>query len=71
VNEPNGHVRANDQAIRAAVDSLREQLAIANGRADRAERRIDELLAALAEERRRLLAVLTGLRAPWWRRWFR
>jgi hypothetical protein len=55
-----------------AIDSLREQLVIANGRADRAERRIDELLAALGEERRRLIAVLTDQRArPWWRRWFR
>jgi hypothetical protein len=24
-----------------------------------------------AEERRRLIAVLTGPRVPWWRRWFR
>jgi hypothetical protein len=23
------------------------------------------------EERRRLLALLTGPRVPWWRRWFR
>jgi hypothetical protein len=24
-----------------------------------------------AEERRRLMALLTGPRVPWWRRWFR
>jgi hypothetical protein len=53
-----------------ALDSLREQLGIANGRADRAERRVDELLAALAEARRQLLEVLTARRC-WWRRWFR
>jgi hypothetical protein len=36
-----------------------------------ANRRIDELQAALTEERRRLIAVLTGpVRVPWWRRWF-
>ena len=46
-----------------AVDSLREQLAIAN-------RRIDELQAALTEERRLLIAMLVD-RRPWWRRWFR
>jgi hypothetical protein len=28
-------------------------------------------LDAEAEERRRLTAVLTGPRRPWWRRWFR
>jgi hypothetical protein len=54
-----------------ALDSLREQLVIANGRADRAERRIDELQAALTEERRRVIEILTGsARRPWWR-WFR
>jgi len=61
-----------------AVDSLREQLAIANGRADRAERRIDELQDEVTRERcraaalgRKLIEVLTGPRVPWWRRWFR
>jgi hypothetical protein len=53
-----------------AIDSLREQLVIANGRADRAERRIDELQATLGEERRKLIAILTDHR-PWRRRWFR
>jgi hypothetical protein len=54
-----------------ALDVLREQLEHERGRADRAERRIDELQAALAEERRRLIAILTDQRRPWWRRWFR
>jgi hypothetical protein len=43
-----------------AVAALREQLGIAN-------RRIDELQAMLAEERRRLIMLLTD-RRPWWRR---
>jgi hypothetical protein len=46
-----------------AIEALREQLGIAN-------RRVDELQAALAEERRRLITILTD-RRPWWRRWFR
>src|SRR5215831_11058947 len=59
-----------------AVEFLREDLGIAN-------RRIDELLVALADARtatmissneaaalRAHLALLTG-RRPWWRRWFR
>jgi hypothetical protein len=45
-----------------AVATLREQLGIANCR-------IDELQAMLAEERRRLIMLLTD-RRPWWRRWF-
>jgi hypothetical protein len=60
-----------------ALDSLREQLVIANGRADRAElqtaadrARIEELLTALAVARRQLIEALTD-RPPWWRRWFR
>jgi hypothetical protein len=39
-------------------------------RADRAERRIEELQVALGEERRKLIAILTDRRS-WWRRWFR
>jgi hypothetical protein len=54
-----------------AVDSLREQLVIANARADRAERRVEELQETLTEERRRLIEILTESRASWWRRWFR
>jgi hypothetical protein len=57
-------------ALTRALDSLREQLAIANSRAARAERRVDELQAMLAEERRRLIMLLTDRRS-WWRRWFR
>jgi hypothetical protein len=47
-----------------AVEALREQLGIAN-------RRIDELQAALTAERRRVIEILTESRASWWRRWFR
>jgi hypothetical protein len=54
-----------DPILAQAVEALREQLAIAN-------RRIDELQAALTEERRKLIAILTGpARVPWWRKWFR
>jgi hypothetical protein len=72
--QPNGAVRPDVQAHVQVLEALREQLAIANARADRAEGRIDELLADRrreADERRKLLALLTGPRAPWWRRWFR
>jgi Mg2+ and Co2+ transporter CorA len=59
-------------ALAEAVKTLRDQLEIANGRADRAERRIEELRVALVEERRKLIAILTDQRhRPWWRRWFR
>jgi hypothetical protein len=78
VNEPNGVDQANVQAISAAIEALREQLTIANERAERAElraeadrARIDELQAALAEERRRVIEILTGRRSGWRRRWFR
>jgi hypothetical protein len=51
--------RVEEQA--SAIRDLRHRL-------DRA----DERVAAEVEERRRLLAVLTGPgRRPWWRRWFR
>jgi lipopolysaccharide biosynthesis protein len=55
-----------------AVETLREQLSIANERALHAEQRIDALYAALSEERRRVIEILTDQRVrPWWRRWFR
>jgi hypothetical protein len=62
-----------------AVETLREQLERERTRADHAEHRIEEelarvdaLYAALGEERRRVIAILTDQRArPWWRRWFR
>jgi hypothetical protein len=70
-------------ALAQAVKTLREQLEIANGRADRAEGRTDELFLALADARtaalisgseaaalRAQLAMLASGR-PWWRRWFR
>jgi hypothetical protein len=56
----------HEQVQVRAIEALREQLAIAN-------RRIDELMEERkqdAEERRRLMALLTD-RRPWWRRWFR
>src|SRR5215471_15778227 len=67
------------EPLARAVETLREQLTIANGRADRAEQRVDEqqetirhLRGLLAEERRRVLEILTGPRVrPWWRRLFR
>jgi hypothetical protein len=70
-------------ALAEAVKTLRDQLDITNGRADRAEARINELLLALADARtaalisgceaaalRSQLALLTD-RRPWWRKWFR
>ena len=56
----------HEQVQVRAIEALREQLAIAN-------RRIDELMEERkrdAEERRRLMALLTD-RRPRWRRWFR
>jgi hypothetical protein len=52
---------------RGEVTGLRERIA------EQAET-IRDLRARLdseVEERRRLLALLTGPRLPWWRRWFR
>jgi hypothetical protein len=43
--------RVNARALEQAIEALREQLGIANGRADRAEQRVDELLFALADAR--------------------
>jgi hypothetical protein len=57
------------RTLESAVEALRDQLAIANGRAERAEHQVDALYAALAEERRRVIETLTA-RRPWWRRWF-
>ena len=56
IADPNGQEWVNVRALEQAIEVLREQLMVANGRADRAERRIDELLSD---------------RRPWWRRWFR
>jgi hypothetical protein len=56
VTEPNGVDQANVQAISSAIATLREQLVTANqwaqaerGRADRAERYLEELRTALAD----------------------
>lgn len=56
-----------------AVDSLREQLVIANSRADQAELRAADkevTIAYLRREVETLLSLLTD-RRPWWQRWFR
>ena len=60
---PNGSVRPHDEAHVRAIEVLREQLVIANGRAERTERRIDEMLEERrrdVEERRRLLELIRG-----------
>jgi hypothetical protein len=70
----NGAVHSNVQVHVRAIEALREQLAIANSRAERAERRTDELIENRrrdAEERRKLPTLLAGPRLPVWRRWFR
>lgn len=58
-----------------APEPIGSVLAHERARADRAERRTDELLEDRGrdvEERRRLIALLTSpARVPWWRRWFR
>jgi hypothetical protein len=63
--------------VAQAIETLREQLDIANQRTDRAElraeadrARADVLQAALSEERRRVIEILTE-RRPWWRKWLR
>jgi hypothetical protein len=57
--------RRTIEALENAIVTLREQLARSEGRADK-------LQAELTEERRRLIAILTGpARVPWWRRLFR
>jgi hypothetical protein len=79
VIEPNGADQVNVRAVSSAIAALREQLAIANERVARAElraeadrARVDELQAALAEERRRVIEILTGsAHHSWWWRWFR
>jgi hypothetical protein len=55
----------------AQVTSERDRYqALAEERAE-VIRRLWERLDAEADERRRLIAVLTGPRVRWWRRWFR
>jgi hypothetical protein len=57
--------------LTGAVEALREQLAIANARADRAEQRVVDKEAAIAYLHHRLDDLLRMLveRRPWWRRW--
>jgi hypothetical protein len=52
------------RALESAVEGLREQLTVANQRADRAEHRIEELQAALAAAQERIAALLTDQRPP-------
>jgi hypothetical protein len=69
--------RVNDNAPQWAADSLqlRERLAKAEAERDLLLDVVADLRAQRdreAEERRRLIAVLTDeRRRPWWRRWFR
>jgi hypothetical protein len=60
------------RTLETAVATLREQLAIANSRADQAEQRSAEKDVRIAYLRARaddLMRPLTHCR-PWWRRWF-
>ena len=73
-----GDIPLTNRALETAIDSLREQLQVANssilherGRADQAEQRIDELQVALACERLRVLELLTRLTRPRWLEWWR
>ena len=72
--------QTGDRTVALAVEValLRERiadkdthLADLRQRLDIADRRIHELQAALTEERRRMIEILTGDRRAWWRRWFR
>ena len=60
------------QTLSQAVEMLREDVERERDRANRAEDRVEALYAALIDERRRVLEILTSpaLR-PRWRRWFR
>ena len=61
------------RALESAVEGLREQLTVANRRADRSEHHIEELQAALAAAQERIAALLTDQRmppAPVRRRWW-
>jgi hypothetical protein len=75
-------IRLIRETMEGLVTPLREQLDRERARADRAERRIDELQAALtdavaaeriaASEAAGLRTMLTDQRTrPWWRRWLR
>jgi uncharacterized protein YukE len=73
VQDLNGTVHPHMQALVQAIDSLTEQLAIANRRVDQAEERAadkDRVIENLREEIRFLYRLLAD-RRPWWRRWFR
>jgi len=71
------------EMLRQDVEHERERGDQAERQAAERRKRIDELLHKLADARtamisgteatalRTQLALLTGPRAPWWRRWFR
>jgi len=85
VVDPTDMLRMIRETVADLVTPLREQLERERGRADHAEERaahaeqraeverarVDKLQAALAAERQRVIAILTGPRRPWWRHWFR
>ena len=56
-------LRTVRETVELLLEPLREQLTIANQRADRAERRIDELQAALNTKTQELNSLLTAQRA--------
>ena len=71
-----GQLRGNGAGMAATADvmALRERVAKAEGERDLLLDQLADLRALLdleAEERRKLTAILTGPRPPWWRRWFR
>jgi hypothetical protein len=73
VRGPNGPVHPHMQALIHAIDSLTEQLAIANARAEKAEAKDDAkdaTIAHLHEQIAHLITLMTE-RRPWWRQWFR
>ena len=81
--KPNGSMQRSDTPAAdgatpaispAEVEGLRALLAERGQLVQEQAETIRDLRTRLdseAEERRRLMALLTGPRAPWWRRWFR
>ena len=70
VQSPNDAVHPHMQALVRAIDSLTEQLRVANRRADQAEERAankDRVIESLREKIDFLYQLLTD-RRPWWRR---
>jgi hypothetical protein len=80
---PDGPEQAPERGLVQALDTLRQQLEIANRQTEAERARVDQLLVALADARtavmisgceaaalRARLELMTE-RRPWWRRWFR